>query len=444
MTTWKKEIAADPQVETFTVGNDRDFDLRLASFDVLGSMAHAKMLSECGLITQEEQQQLHEALNEILTSIENGSFRIVAPAEDVHSQVELLLTEKLGATGKKIHTARSRNDQSLLDIKLFIRDQLQQTTTQMTQLFERLQELSAAYANTLLPGYTHLQLAMPSSFGLWFGAFAESLSDDIELLLAAYRMADKNPLGSAAGYGSSFPINRERTTELLGFSAMNVNSVYAQLTRGKTEKAAAAAIAAVGSSLAKLAMDATLFMNQHFDFISFPTELTTGSSIMPHKKNPDVWELIRAKCNRLQSVPNELALLLGNLPSGYHRDLQLTKEILFPAFETLQSCMTMTLRMLEQIQVREQILEGEMYDSLFTVDAVNALVQQGVPFRDAYKQVGLAIEAGMFRRPAALAHTHTGSIGNPGNELVKKLFEERKAAFGFEKATAALEKLRQQ
>lgn len=444
MTTWKKEIAADPQVETFTVGNDRDFDLRLASFDVLGSMAHAKMLSECGLITQEEQQQLHEALNGILASIENGSFRIVAPAEDVHSQVELLLTEKLGATGKKIHTARSRNDQSLLDIKLFIRDQLQQTTTQITQLFERLQELSAAYANTLLPGYTHLQLAMPSSFGLWFGAFAESLSDDIELLLAAYRMADKNPLGSAAGYGSSFPINRERTTELLGFSAMNVNSVYAQLTRGKTEKAAAAAIAAVGSSLAKLAMDATLFMNQHFDFISFPTELTTGSSIMPHKKNPDVWELIRAKCNRLQSVPNELALLLGNLPSGYHRDLQLTKEILFPAFETLQSCMTMTLRMLEQIQVREQILEGEMYDSLFTVDAVNALVQQGVPFRDAYKQVGLAIEAGMFRRPAALAHTHTGSIGNPGNELVKKLFEERKAAFGFEKATAALEKLRQQ
>lgn len=444
MTTWKKEIAADPQVETFTVGNDRDFDLRLASFDVLGSMAHAKMLSECGLITQEEQQQLHEALNGILASIENGSFRIVAPAEDVHSQVELLLTEKLGATGKKIHTARSRNDQSLLDIKLFIRDQLQQTTTQITQLFERLQELSAAYANTLLPGYTHLQLAMPSSFGLWFGAFAESLSDDIELLLAAYRMADKNPLGSAAGYGSSFPINRERTTELLGFSAMNVNSVYAQLTRGKTEKAAAAAIAAVGSSLAKLAMDATLFMNQHFDFISFPTELTTGSSIMPHKKNPDVWELIRAKCNRLQSVPNELGLLLGNLPSGYHRDLQLTKEILFPAFETLHSCMTMTLRMLEQIQVREQILEGETYDPLFTVDAVNALVQQGVPFRDAYKQVGLAVEAGMFRRPAALAHTHTGSIGNPGNELVKKLFEERKAAFGFEKATAALEKLRQQ
>ena len=351
MTTWKKEIAADPQVEAFTVGNDRVFDLQLASFDVLGSMAHAKMLAECGLITHEEQQQLHEALKEILASVEAGSFRIVAPAEDVHSQVELLLTEKLGAAGKKIHTARSRNDQSLLDIKLFIRQQLQQVTLQMQLVFERLQELSAAHANTLLPGYTHLQLAMPSSFGLWFGAFAESLSDDLELLLAAYRMADKNPLGSAAGYGSSFPINRERTTELLGFAAMNVNAVYAQLTRGKTEKATAAALAAVAATLGKLAMDATLFMNQQFDFISFPAELTTGSSIMPHKKNPDVWELIRAKCNRLQAVPNELALLLGNLPSGYHRDLQLTKEILFPAFETLQSCMTMTLRTMTESDV---------------------------------------------------------------------------------------------
>ncbi len=441
MKLWQKETSSDKKVESFTVGNDREFDLMLAEFDVIGSLAHTEMLSQCGLINTEEKKSLHLELKNILGIIRKGEFAIGDTCEDVHSQIEFLLTEKTGDAGKKIHTARSRNDQSLLDIKLFIRSELQKTVNDVESLFNLLQSLSEKNKDTLLPGYTHLQIAMPSSFGLWFGAYAESLSDDLESLLAAYKTADKNPLGSAAGYGSSFPIDRELTTELLGFSGMNVNSVYAQMTRGKTEKTAAVGIAAVASTLSKLAMDCTLFMNQDFSFISFPENLTTGSSIMPHKKNPDVWEIIRGKCNRLQSLPNEFSLLLNNLPSGYHRELQLTKEILFPAFKEMKSCMEMAALMLENIIINRNILENPKYDFLFTVDAVNEQVKSGIPFRDAYKNIGMAVDAGVFKKPESIRHTHTGSIGNPGNDLIRKTFENKISEFNFEKANLAFEKL---
>lgn len=441
MKIWQKETGADELVENFTVGKDREFDLLLAESDVTGSMAHAQMLAKCRLISEAQNNALQDALKNILAEIRSGQFVMDETQEDIHSQIEAMLTAQLGDAGKQIHTARSRNDQSLLDIKLFIRKELHKTANEVQHLFSLLLALSEKHRNVLLPGYTHLQVAMPSSFGLWFGAYAESLSDDLELLQAAYHLADKNPLGSAAGYGSSFPIDRELTTELLGFSGMNVNAVYAQMTRGKTEKAVAVALAGIAATLAKFAMDCTLFMSQNFGFISFPDALTTGSSIMPHKKNPDVWELIRAKCNRLQSVPNELSLLLGNLPSGYHRDLQLTKEILFPAFGELYSCFAICGLMLENIIVHTDILDDAKYDYLFSVDAVNGLVQNGLPFRDAYRQVGKEIEAGKFIRPEKLVHTHTGSIGNPANGLVAQNFAAKMDSFQFEKAITAIEKL---
>jgi argininosuccinate lyase len=440
MKLWEKEVSVNKKVESFTVGKDREFDLMLAEFDVMGSLAHSEMLARCGLMSLDEKNSVHAELKNILEIIRKGEFVIDENCEDVHSQVEFMLTQKCGDAGKKIHTARSRNDQSLVDIKLFIRSEWQKTVRQVEQLFILLQQLSEKHKDILLPGYTHLQLAMPSSFGLWFGAYAESLSDDLELVLAAYKMANKNPLGSAAGYGSSFPINRELTTELLGFSAMNVNSIYAQMTRGKTEKTAAVAIAGLAATLSKLAMDCTLFMNQNFSFITFPENLTTGSSIMPHKKNPDVLEMIRGKCNRLQSLPNEFSLLLNNLPSGYHRELQLTKEILFPAFGEINACMEMAMLMLQHISVSKNILENPKYDFLFTVDAVNEQVKKGIPFRDAYKNIGIAVDAGIFQKPESITHSHIGSIGNLGNELIKEMFEKKILEFDFEKVEKALEK----
>ncbi len=441
MKLWQKETSTDKKVESFTVGKDREFDILLAEFDVVGSIAHTEMLCQCELISLNEKNEIHAGLKNILAEIHNGDFTIEENCEDVHSQIEFLLTKMIGEAGKKIHTARSRNDQSLLDIKLFCRNEIKKTVSSTEKLFNSLIELSDKYKSDLLPGYTHLQLAMPSSFGLWFGAYAESLCDDLELVQAAYSVADKNPLGSAAGYGSSFPINRELTTELLGFSGMNVNSVYAQMTRGKTEKIVSVALASIASTLSKLSMDCTLFMNQNFGFISFPDNLTTGSSIMPHKKNPDVWEIIRGKCNRIQSLPNEFSLLLANLPSGYHRDLQLTKEILFPAFSELNSCLEMAEFMLKHIIVSEKILDNKKYDFLFTVDSVNNEVKKGIPFRDAYRNVGQAVENNTFQKPIELTHNHTGSLGNSGNSLILDRFRNKINQFNFEKAENAIRQL---
>ncbi|MFN4285728.1 MAG: argininosuccinate lyase [Lacibacter sp.] len=414
MKLWKKEnTSTSALVEQFTVGRDKEFDLLLAKYDVLGSIAHVTMLGEVGLMTSEEAAAAIAGLQEILKTIEHGTFIIEEGVEDVHSQVEQLLTEKIGDAGKKIHSGRSRNDQVAVDIKLYLRAEIVQIKDQVKQLFDLLQQQSEANKEKLLPGYTHLQIAMPSSAGLWLGAYAESLVDDLELLAAAYRIVNKNPLGSGAGYGSSFPLNRKRTTELLQFATLNWNSVYAQMTRGKAEKAMAIGLSAIAATLARLSMDACLYMNQNFGFISFPDELTTGSSIMPHKKNPDVFELIRGKCNRIQSVPNELALLLANLPSGYHRELQLTKEILFPAIEELKSCLQLMMLMLQNIRINDNILADEKYKYLFSVEAVNELVNKGVPFREAYQQVGNAINSGTFSYNfTQLRHTHEGSIGN--------------------------------
>ena len=436
------------EVEAFTVGKDRDFDLLLAPFDVLGNMAHARMLAEVGLLTQPEAMALHTELKHIYEKIQHppgageaDSFRIQDGVEDIHSQIELLLTEKLGDTGKKIHAARSRNDQILLDIKLFLRTEIEKTTVSVTSFFNLLLAKSEEYKDDLLPGYTHLQLAMPSSFGLWFGAFAESLVDDTLTLRSAYDIVNKNPLGSAAGYGSSFPINRELTTALLGFSDLNYNVVYAQMGRGKAERIVAAALANVADSLSRLAMDATLFLNQNFGFISFPPELTTGSSIMPHKKNPDVFELIRAKCNQLKALPNEIMLMTTNLPTGYHRDLQLLKEHLFPAFETLRGCLRMAELMLNNIEIKENILEDEKYRYLFSVEEVNKLVLQGIPFRDAYKKIGLEIEAGKFSYSTRLKHTHTGSLGNLCNARIREMMHRVLDSFEFGKYQEAIKKL---
>ncbi|MEJ7911777.1 MAG: argininosuccinate lyase, partial [Chitinophagaceae bacterium] len=397
----------------------------LAQYDVQGSIAHVTMLGEVGLMTPEETQQAVTALELMLKEIGEGSFTLDQDAEDIHSQVEYLLTQRIGETGKKIHSGRSRNDQVAVDIKLYLRAEVLAVSKTVTELFELLIKQSNRYRACLLPGYTHLQIAMPSSFGLWFGAYAESLIDDMEMLGAAYHVANKNPLGSGAGYGSSFPLQRQVTTDLLQFSSLNYNSVYAQMTRGKTEKYVAFGLSAVASTLSKLAMDCCLYLNQNFGFISFPAELTTGSSIMPHKKNPDVFELIRAKCNRIQSIPNELTLLLNNLPSGYHRDLQLTKEILFPAFEELKACIQLMIVMLTQIEVKENILADEKYKYLFSVEAVNSLVNNGLPFRDAYRQVGNDIDNGTFRYEYTnLHHTHEGSIGNLCNEAITTAFDE--------------------
>lgn len=420
MKLWSKENSSTSAlVESFTVGRDKEFDLLLAKYDVQGSIAHVTMLGEVGLMTKEEAELAVNGLKEIAATIELGSFIIEEGIEDVHSQVEFLLTQKIGDVGKKIHSGRSRNDQVAVDIKLYLRAEINNIKDEVKNLFDLLVKTGNDHKNTLLPGYTHLQIAMPSSVGLWLGAYAESLVDDVELLAAAYQVANKNPLGSGAGYGSSFPLNRKRTTELLQFGTLNWNSVYAQMSRGKTEKVTSIGMSAVAATLSKLAMDCCLYMNQNFGFLSFPDELTTGSSIMPHKKNPDVFELIRAKCNRIQSIPNELTLLINNLPSGYHRDMQLTKEILFPAIEELKACLRLMQLMLSNMKVKENILTDEKYKYLFSVEAVNDLVNKGVPFREAYQQVGNSINKGEFEYDLQqLHHTHEGSIGNLCNEEI--------------------------
>jgi len=441
MKLWSKDKESLKEVTDFTTGQDNVLDLYLAPFDVLGSIAHITMLESIGLLTKQELLLLTKELKNIYTQIEAGDFKIEAGVEDIHSQVELLLTRKLGDVGKKIHSGRSRNDQVLVDIKLFLRNEIEELVKQIESLFQLLILKSEEHKNNLLPGYTHLQLAMPSSFGLWFGAYAESLVDDTITLQSAYRIVNKNPLGSAAGYGSSFPLNRTLTTQLLGFADLNYNVVYAQMGRGKTERIMAQSMSNVAATLGKLAMDATLFLNQNFSFISFPDELTTGSSIMPHKKNPDVFELIRAKSNALQALPNELTLLTSNLPSGYHRDLQLLKEKLFPAINTLKDCLRMTHLMISAIQVKKDILNDEKYKYLFSVEEVNKLVLSGIPFRDAYKKVGMDIEQGKFTYSTNVQHTHEGSIGNLMNEHVKENFKILLAGFQFEKTTTAINHL---
>lgn len=415
---WNKGFEPDQLIESFTVGRDRELDLRLARYDVEGSMAHIKMLQKIGLLTKEELDVLLPALQDIADSIERGEFVIEEGVEDVHSQVEFLLTSRLGDVGKKIHSGRSRNDQVLVDLKLFFRDELKRISEAVERLFRRLQSLSEEHKDKLMPGYTHLQVAMPSSFGLWFGAYAESLTDDMQLVLAAYNIANQNPLGSAAGYGSSFPLDREMTTELLGFANPHYNVVAAQMSRGKTERAIGAAIGAVASTIGHLAMDVCMWMCNNFGFVSFPDELTTGSSIMPHKKNPDVFEIMRGKCNRLQSIPNELALLTANLPLGYNRDLQLMKDIVFPATSELIECLDMADFMLAHIRVKDGILDDSRYDYIFTVEDVNRLVLQGVPFRDAYRQVGMSVQDKSYKPTREVKHTHLGSIGNPANDRI--------------------------
>ncbi len=421
MKLWQKEkYEVSELIEKFTIGKDKELDLVLAEFDVIGSIAHTEMLESIGLLTKSELLIIHTELKNILLEIKSESFKLDDNVEDIHSQIELMLTKRIGECGKKIHSGRSRNDQVLLDIKLYLKYELKELTQLISDLFDLLIQQSEKYKEKLLPGYTHFQLAMPSSFGLWFGAYAESLVDDMELVLAAFNVANKNPLGSGAGYGSSFPLNRSMTTNLLGFESMNYNVVYAQMTRGKTEKIVAMAMASVSATLSKLAYDVCLYMNQNFGFISFPDNLTTGSSIMPHKKNPDVFELIRAKCNKIQALPNELTLLTSNLPSGYHRDMQLTKENLFPSIKELKDCIIMTKFMLEQIQIKDDILKNEKYNYLFSVEAANTQVLDGIPFRDAYKNVGNAINENNFYPSFELNHSHEGSIGNLCNDLIEK------------------------
>ncbi len=438
---WQKNNKVSDLVEKFTIGNDQAMDMYLASYDVLGSIAHTTMLAEVGLLTAAEQITIKKALVAIYEKIQAGNFSLDPGVEDIHSQVEILLTASLGDAGKKIHSARSRNDQVLVDIKLFLRAELMNVTASVQVLFKTLQEKSEAHKNDLLPGYTHLQLAMPSSFGLWLGAYAESLVDDITVLQAAYKVVNKNPLGSAAGYGSSFPINRTRTTELLGFESLNYNVVYAQMGRGKAERVTAMAIANIADTLSKLSMDACLFMNQNFGFIQFPEALTTGSSIMPHKKNPDVFELIRSYCNRIKALPNEIMMMTTNLPSGYHRDLQLLKEHLFPAFAQLNNCIEMASLMIQNMEVKKNILEDTKYQYLFSVEEVNKLVLTGMPFRDAYKQVGAAIESGKFTYSTELSHTHEGSIGNLGTAIIAEKMSSVVAEMGFEKVEQRIAEL---
>lgn len=441
MKLWQKDKASLASVEKFTVGRDQEMDMFLAPFDVLGSLAHIQMLESIGLLTRDELKVLSSELKNIYKKIEAGEFKVGEGIEDIHSQVELELTKKLGDTGKKIHSGRSRNDQVLVDIKLYLRYEIEAVVTEMKSLFSLLLQQSEKYQRYLLPGYTHLQLAMPSSFGLWFGAYAESLVDDAITLEVAYRIVNKNPLGSAAGYGSSFPLNRTLTTQLLGFDDLNYNVVYAQMGRGKTERILANALSNVAATLGKLAMDAVLFMNQNFAFISFPDELTTGSSIMPHKKNPDVFEFIRARCNQMIALPNEIALLTANLPSGYHRDLQLLKEKLFPAIQDLKDSLRMMQLMISAIRVKENILADERYKFLFSVEEVNKLVLAGVPFRDAYQQVGEQIEKGNFTHTLQVKHTHEGSIGNLCNDQIKTMMEAVLAKFPFEQVRKAIHEL---
>jgi argininosuccinate lyase len=441
MKLWQKNTDVNKAVENFTVGRDRDFDIMLAPFDVLGNIAHAKMLASVGLLDAKDAEQLCKELITIYHQIEAGDFSIDGSMEDIHSQVEFILTEKLGDIGKKIHSARSRNDQVLVDVKLFLRHEITLLVKHIESFFAVLQQKSESFKDHLLPGYTHLQIAMPSSFGLWFGAYAEALVDDVETLQAAYTVSNKNPLGSAAGYGSSFPINRTLTTELLGFDDLNYNVVYAQMGRGKAERITAQALANVADTLARMSMDACLYLNQNFDFISFPAELTTGSSIMPHKKNPDVFELIRSHCNRIKALPNEITMMTTNLPSGYHRDLQLLKENLFPAFGILHECMDMAALMFENISIKKNILNDKKYQYLFSVEEVNKLVLQGMPFRDAYKKIGNDIEQGLFKYDISVHHVHEGSIGNLQNEAIANSLQNVIADFNFDKVNTAFNRL---
>jgi argininosuccinate lyase len=441
MKLWEKNIKIDKAIEKFTIGKDREMDLYLAKADVLGSMAHITMLESIGLLTKDELHELLSELRKIYRTILSGEFTIEESVEDVHSQVELLLTRELGDTGKKIHSGRSRNDQVLLDLKLFTREAIQNLAGIVSELIDILLDRSEKYKNVLLPGYTHLQIAMPSSFGLWFGAYAESLTDDLQLLLAAYKICNRNPLGSAAGYGSSFPLNRQMTTDLLGFDSMNYNVVYAQMGRGKLERTVGFALAGIAASLSKLAFDACLYNSQNFGFIRLPDEFTTGSSIMPHKKNPDVFELTRAKCNLIQGIPQQITLIANNLPSGYFRDLQMTKEVFLPAFGELSDCIRMAGCMMQSVKVNENILEDKKYDLLFSVEKVNELALKGIPFRDAYKQVGLEIESGRFAAGKKALHTHEGSINNLCNDKIAALKNEIIGAFDFDKIKRAEEHL---
>jgi len=438
---WEKNVQMTAEIERFTVGRDREMDLYLAPHDVLGSMAHATMLETIGLLTAEELKLLLAELKTIYATAERGEFVIEEGVEDVHSQVELMLTRRLGDVGKKIHSGRSRNDQVLLDLKLFTRTQLHEIAQQVYQLFQELQAQSERYKNVLMPGYTHLQIAMPSSFGLWFGAYAESLADDMLFLQAAYKLCNRNPLGSAAGYGSSFPLNRTLTTELLGFDSMNYNVVYAQMGRGKMERNVAFALASIAGTISKLAFDACMFNSQNFGFVKLPADCTTGSSIMPHKKNPDVFELTRAKCNKIQSLPQQIMLIMNNLPSGYFRDLQIIKEVFLPAFQELKDCLQMTTYIVNRIEVNEHILDDPRYDFIFSVEEVNRLAASGMPFRDAYKKVGLDIEAGRFQPCKEVHHTHEGSLGNLCNQQIQALMESNMAGFHFEKVEEAQRKL---
>lgn len=441
MKIWQKNIEVNKDIESFTVGKDRELDLQMAAFDVLGSLAHVEMLESIGLLTAAELAEIQVALKQIYAEIEAGEFKIEDTVEDVHSQVEWLLTQRIGEAGKKIHSGRSRNDQVLVDLKLFFRDRIEDMVGNTVTLFQQLITLSNTHKDKLLPGYTHLQIAMPSSFGLWFGAYAESLVDDMEVMLAAWKICNKNPLGSAAGYGSSFPLNRTMTTELLGFDNLNYNVVYAQMGRGKTERILAQAMSSVAATLAKMAMDVCLFINQNFGFIKFPDELTTGSSIMPHKKNPDVFELIRSRCNKIQALPNEIAMMTTNLPSGYHRDLQLLKENLFPSMVSLNECLEMTTYMLQYIDIKNDILADKKYDYLFSVEVVNDLALKGVPFREAYKIVGESIENGTFTPGVKINHTHEGSIGNLCNPEIESMMEVVLDQFNFEKTKSAIQQL---
>ncbi len=438
---WEKNVQVDKEVETFTVGKDREMDLYLAKYDVLGSMAHITMLESIGLLTKEELTALLAELKNIYAVADSGEFVIEEGVEDVHSQVELMLTRRLGDVGKKIHSGRSRNDQVLLDLKLYTRAQIQELVELTNGLFEVLISQSNRYQEVLMPGYTHLQVAMPSSFGLWFGAYAESLADDLQMMQAAYKVCNRNPLGSAAGYGSSFPLNRSMTTNLLGFDSMDYNVVYAQMGRGKMERTVAFAMAGIAATLSKLAFDACMFNSQNFGFIKLPDQFTTGSSIMPHKKNPDVFELTRAKCNKIQGLPQQITLICNNLPSGYFRDLQIIKEVFLPAFDELKDCLRMVTHMMREVKVNDHILEDDKYALLFSVEEVNRLVLEGVPFRDAYKRVGLEIEAGNFTPNKAVNHTHEGSIGNLCNDSISALMQNIIDGFSFNKVNEAEKKL---
>ena len=441
MKLWQKDKVSLNEVDRFTIGQDQIMDLYLAQFDVIGSLAHIQMLESIGLLTSEELKILSTELKNIYNKILAGEFKVEEGVEDIHSQIELELTKKRGDIGKKIHSGRSRNDQVLVDIKLFLRAELKEIVVLVKSLFDQLQGLSEKHKNHLLPGYTHFQLAMPSSFGLWFGAYAESLVDDLITVEAAFQIVNKNPLGSAAGYGSSFPLNRKMTTQLLGFSDLNYNVVYAQMGRGKAERVVANALAAIAATLSKFSSDVVLFINQNFGFITLPDEFTTGSSIMPHKKNPDVFELIRGRCNDIMGLPNTLALMTTNLPSGYHRDMQLLKEKLFPGIQNLKECLAMTHLMVSSIEVKENILADEKYKFLFSVEEVNKLVLNGVPFREAYKQIGISIENGSYTYSTEVNHTHEGSIGNLCNREINSMMDSVLSRFGFQSIDDAIARL---